>query len=85
MAKLTLRIDASNQGEETIADNKLIAQVDLAVAAWAGPVAGTTSEKLLFVATKLRRYLLDVAKHQKREQRQAELEAALIGDNSALE
>jgi hypothetical protein len=85
MAKLTLRIDANNIGEETIADNKFIAQVDLAVAAWAGPVTGITSEKLLFVATKLRRYLLDVARGQKRQQRQDELEAALIGDNSALE
>ena len=84
MAKLTLRIDANNTGEDTIADNKLLAQVNLVVAAWLGPVNGTTSDKLAFVASRLRSYLFEVAKGEKRRQRQEEMEALLAQDSADL-
>lgn len=84
MAKLTLKIDASNSGEATVADAKLISQVDLAVAAWNGPATGTQSEKLAFVAGKLKGYLIEVAKGEKRRQRQDTLEAQLAQDGADL-
>lgn len=85
MAKLTLRVDAQTIGEETIPDAKLLSQVDLFVAALGGPVGGTGVEKLGFAALRLRGYLLEVAKGEKRRLRQAEADALAATDNAALE
>ena len=84
MAKITLRIDAKNVNEANVADEKLIAQVDLAVSAWNGPTLGTTVEKLGFVADKLKSYLFEVAKGEKRRQRQEDMETQLAQDGTDL-
>lgn len=84
MAKIILRIDATNVNEASIADAKLLAQVDLAVSAWNGPVSGTTVEKLGFVADRFKSYLLEVAKGEKRRQRQEAMEAQLAQDGTDL-
>lgn len=84
MAKILVRIDATNVNEASVADAKLLAQVDLAVSAWNGPVSGTTVEKLGFVADRFKSYLLEVAKGEKRRQRQEAMEAQLAQDGTDL-
>lgn len=84
MAKIILRIDATNTNEVSIPDQKLLSQVDLAVSAWNGPSGGTTIEKLGFIADKFKWYLLEVAKGEKRRQRQEVMEAQLVQDSTDL-
>lgn len=80
MAKIVVRIDNTTTNEVSIPDQKLLSQVDLAVAAWGGPTGGTTIEKLGFVAEKLKWYLLESAKGEKRRQRQDTMEAQIAQD-----
>lgn len=80
MAKITVKIDNTNTADASVADAKLLGQVDLAVSAWNGPTGGTTVEKLQFVADRLKNYLLEVAKGEKRRQRQETMETQLAQD-----
>lgn len=85
MAKLTLRVDATTLGEETIPDAKLLSQIDLFVSAPGEPVGGTTVGSFNFAALSLRGYLLEVAKGEKRYQRHTEADASAATDNAFLE
>lgn len=84
MAKIILRIDTQTTGEDNVTDAKFLSQIDLAVTAWNGPISGTTNEKLTFVASRLRGYLLEVAKGEKRRQRQDAMEAQLVQEAADL-
>ena len=78
-------MDATNTADANIADTKLLAQVNLFVAAYGGPATGTQVEKLQFVADRLKSHLWEVAKGQKRREREAVMETQLTQDSADLE